>query len=248
MIKSSEFISFIKSKVGCYYWFGTFGQLASNYLYGDRKKVYPSYYTASDYTKQIANPKPCFDCAGLVKSLFVYPKYNPADDLGATGIYGKCKIKGIISDWNKLKNGYLVFKGNDKTKSHVGIYIDGKIYEAKGHAYGVVISDKSDSFKYYAEYYNVDYSDQIEEVKQTTNNNLLFDKSICLYCQGIRLKVNTQNDPLNHRAEPNDHSTIIQKIPKGAFVLYTGRYSGEWYQVQYNNKIGFCHKAYLSKS
>ena len=133
MIKSSEFISFVKSKVGCYYWFGTFGQLASNYLFNDRKKAYPNYYTASDFAKQIADPKPCFDCAGLVKSKFVYPKYSAADDLGATGIYGKCNIKGVISDWQKLKNGYLVFKGNDKNKSHVGIYIDGKIYEAKGH-------------------------------------------------------------------------------------------------------------------
>ena len=153
------FLDFIVKQVGNYYWFGCIGQKASWSLYNDRKKAYPSAYTANDYAKQIANPKPCFDCAGLVKSLWCYPKYDASVDLGATGIYNKCSKKGKLTNVNQLKNGYLVFKGNDKTKSHVGVYKNGKIYEAKGHAYGVVCSDfKLSDWKYWAEYYLVDYS------------------------------------------------------------------------------------------
>lgn len=160
-MKVSEYIKFITSKVGCYYWFGTIGQKSSWSLFYDRKKAYPNQYkNVEDYRKQIENPKQCFDCAGLVKSPFVYPKYNSAYDLGATGIYGKCKVKGPLTSNTKLYDGLLVFKGNDKTKTHVGVYIAGKVYEAKGHKYGVI----DDSFNranwgYWAEYYPIDYTE-----------------------------------------------------------------------------------------
>ena len=129
-MKASEFISWARSQMGSYYWYGTFGQKASYKLYDEKKVQYPKYYTADDFSEQIKNPKPCFDCAGLVKSKWVYPKYNAADDLGATGIYGKCSIKGLL-ELDKLIPGMLVFKGNDKTKTHVGIYAgNGKMIHA----------------------------------------------------------------------------------------------------------------------
>lgn len=167
-MKSKEYVKFITSKVGCYYWFGTIGQKSSWQLYYDRKKAYPNQYKQNDYAKQIANPKQCFDCAGLVKSPFVYPKYNASFDLGATGIYGKCTVKGKLTSSTKLYDGYLVFKGNDKTKTHVGVYIAGKVYEAKGHAYGVI--DKAfnmSDWSYWAEYYPIDYSDVKEQQTHT---------------------------------------------------------------------------------
>ena len=54
-MNNKEFASYCKSKEGCYYWFGTFGQKASRALYQEKKKQYPKYYTASDFEKQIAN-------------------------------------------------------------------------------------------------------------------------------------------------------------------------------------------------
>ena len=70
-MNNKDFASYCKSKAGCYYWFGTFGQKASKALYLEKKKQYPKYYTASDFEKQIANPKQCFDCAGLIKSIIL---------------------------------------------------------------------------------------------------------------------------------------------------------------------------------
>lgn len=165
----SEYVTFIKSKVGCYYWMGTFGQMASQKLYNEKKAAYPEYYTASDFAQQIANPKQCFDCAGLVKSPFVYPTYNSAYDKGATGIYDACKIKGKLKHEVLLKDGYLLFRGNDTTKKHVGIFIEGKVYEAKGHAYGVIISPyRFEDWNYYAEYYAIEYNNQNRPTAEET--------------------------------------------------------------------------------
>lgn len=219
-----EFASYAKSKVGCYYWFGTFGQKASKALYAEKKAQYPKYYTASDFSKQIANPKQCFDCAGLVKSIILLKKYTPADDLGATGIYSKCKVKGIIKDINALKVGTLLYKGNDKQKTHVGVYLgSGKIAEAKGHAYGVVESSYNSTWKYYSEYYAVDYSG----VEPEPDNTLKI---------GQVLIVSTKYTELMLRSYASTSAPILKRLKKGSKVVYMGdevdNNIGHWLMVR----------------
>lgn len=236
-MNASEFVKWAYEQVGCYYWFGTIGQKSSLKLFEDRKKAYPSQYkNIKDYESQIANPKPCYDCAGLVKSKWVYPKYNAADDLGATGIYGKCSIKGLL-EMDKLIPGMLVFKGNDKTKTHVGIYAgNGKIIEAKGHAYGVIESDINYSWKYVAEYYNVDYAaedispEPSPEPVTTCNHSLI---------------VNTVKDPLMLRDGPGTNYPVLYRMPKGSIVEWSGVEQGDWLKVKYQKVTGWAHKDYL---
>lgn len=232
-MKVGEYLDFIKSQVGCYYWFGTFGQKASKQLYNEKKAQYPKYYTASDFEEQISNPKACFDCAGLVKSMWVYPKYNAADDLGATGIYGKCTVKGPILNPKQLKPGYLLFKGNDKTKTHVGIWDGSKIIEAKGHAYGVIESDLNNTWKYYAEYYNVDYTAEVQPEPDTPT-----------YCEHI-LEVATLTDPLMLREGPGISFPVLYRMPKGTKVYWQGQRSGDWLKVKYRNTWGWAYRDYL---
>lgn len=236
-MKVSEYIEFVKSKVGCYYWYGTFGQKASKSLYNEKSKQYPSQYKASDFDEQIANPKQCFDCAGLVKSPWVYPKYNSADDLGATGLYGKCTIKGTLIT-REIKPGMLVFKGNDKTKSHVGIYIgDNIVIEAKGHAYGVIESKlDSNTWSYMAEYYNVDYSADIPDPEPQP----LPDQG----CSHV-LTVNTQFDDLMLRRGPGTCYPVIQRMPKGSTVIWHGEKEGNWLKVDYKHYSGYASADYL---
>lgn len=233
IIKVSEFLDFINKQVGCYYWYGTFGQKASQALYNEKSKQYPKYYTASDFPDQIANPKPCYDCAGLVKSMWVYPKYNAADDLGATGIYGKCTVKGAFVDPKQLKPGYLLFKGNDKTKTHVGVWDGSKIVEAKGHAYGVITSELNNTWKYYAEYYNVDYSADVRPEPDTLP-----------YCDHL-MEVATLTDPLMLREGPGITFPVLYRMPKGTKVYWQGEKSGDWLKVKYRNTWGWAHKDYL---
>lgn len=233
-MKVSAYLDFINSAYG-YYWFGCIGQKSSWALFYDRKKAYPSAYkNVEDYRKQIENPKPCYDCAGMVKSPFVYPKYNSAYDLGATGIYGKCTKKGDLTSEKQLKPGYLVFKGNSKTKTHVAVYLgNGKIKEAKGHAYGIVISNLDLSkYKYWAEYYAVDYT-------ESSDDNSLKEGDI--------LVVTTKYTALMMRAYASTSAPILQRLKKGSKVLYQGKETdnsvGHWLMVKYNNVIGWaCSK------
>lgn len=228
-LKVEDFITFIKSKMGCYYWFGTVGQKSSLALYNDRKKDYPSQYkNFSDYEVQIKNPKQCFDCAGLVKSPFVYPVYHSEYDLGATGIYGKCVKKGKLTNIKQLKNGYLVFKGNDKTKTHVAVYIDGKVYEAKGHKWGCLSSNfVLSQYPYWAEYYMVDYSSAMDPVVPT--NDIL--------------EVTTKYTELMLRAYASTSAPILQRMKKGWKVTYLGETKEDskykWVKVRCNTVIGW---------
>lgn len=138
---NSGLVKYAIAQVGKPYWFGTYGQKASKALYNAKKKQYPKYYKWS-YSTSVAGKK-VHDCAGLIKGYLwcktpsSTPVYNPKQDLGATGLYSKCKKRGTIKTFDK-KAGRLVFKGTAKTKTHVGVYIgNGYVVEAKGHAYGV---------------------------------------------------------------------------------------------------------------
>lgn len=128
------------AQVGLPYWFGTFGQKASKKLYEEKKKQYPNMYTAKNFPDQYGQR--VHDCAGLIKGALwsdtptSTPKYNAKEDLGADGLFKEAKKKGDIETFDKV-NGRLVFKGTDKKKTHVGVYVDGYVVEAKGHAYGV---------------------------------------------------------------------------------------------------------------
>lgn len=144
---NSGLVAYVKAKIGCYYWFGTFGQVSSQKLYEAKKAQYPEYYKASDFAKQIAVPKQVFDCAGLIKAYLwtdsiddTTPKYNAKQDYGATAFYANCNPRGTIGTFDHVP-GRLVFKGQGTKMSHVGVYIgNNMIVEAKGHKYGVILS------------------------------------------------------------------------------------------------------------
>lgn len=136
-------LDYAKAQVGKPYWMGTFGQTASESLYKQKKRQLPSYYTASDFKSQYG--KRVHDCAGLIKG-YVWsdtptstPKYNTSQDLSAERMYAVAHDRGNIYSIPKTP-GILVFKGNSPSSiHHVGVYDGGDyVYEAKGHAYGVV--------------------------------------------------------------------------------------------------------------
>lgn len=138
---NSGLVAYCKKQVGLPYFFGTYGNTASKALYTAKKKQYPKYYQWS-YSSSY-NGKRVHDCAGLIKGYLwsatptSAPVYKSSQDVGATGFYTKASKKGKISSFPK-RNGTLVFKGKNSTMTHVGVYCDGYIIHAKGHAYGVV--------------------------------------------------------------------------------------------------------------
>lgn len=130
-------IEYCKAQLGKPYWYGTFGNTASASLYQAKKKQYPAYYTAEDFSTQYGQR--VHDCVGIIKAYLwcetptSTPKYNASQDVSANGMRGKCKVSGDINTMPEIA-GLLVFM-----QGHVGVYIgNGEVIEARGHAYGVV--------------------------------------------------------------------------------------------------------------
>ena len=127
------------AQLGRPYWWGCFGQLADGVLYAQKKKQYPGYYTASDFSSQYGQK--VHDCVGLIKGYLWCenpdgsPRYSSAQDVAVEGLYKKCSRKGDIYTLPETP-GVCVFMAN---MGHVGVYIgNGEVVEAMGHAYGVV--------------------------------------------------------------------------------------------------------------
>lgn len=146
---NSGLATYAKAQIGLPYWYGTFGQTATESLYKSKARQYArtGYYTKwKDYPEQYG--KRVHDCVGLIKG-YVWsasptsaPRYNAMQDKSASGMYRASSVKGTISTFPR-KIGQLVYKSYSKTSSsqihHVGVYIgDGFVIEAKGHEEGVV--------------------------------------------------------------------------------------------------------------
>ena len=126
-----------KLNFGKPYWYGTFGQMATESLLRQKSAQYPRYYTANDFGLQF--DKRVHDCVGLIKGYLwsdtptSSPIYNESQDKNVSGMLDNCTKKGDMSTMPDII-GVLVFM-----EGHVGIYIgNGKVIEARGHAYGVV--------------------------------------------------------------------------------------------------------------
>lgn len=152
-------VDYCKAQVGRPYWFGTFGQIGSASLFETKKSQYPANYPPKKFTKDSfvkQYGKKVHDCAGLIKGALwcdsfddPTPSYRASEDYGANKFFTNATTNGKMDSFIDIP-GILVFKGTDKQKSHVGVYIgNGKVIEAKGHSYGVVVSDLSD-WKYWA--------------------------------------------------------------------------------------------------
>lgn len=159
MVKTNlGLVEYCKKQLGLPYWWGTFGQVATQDLLDQKKKQYPSQYTARDFTLQFG--KRVHDCVGLIKGyLWTNDKgtiiYTPSQDKDVSGMKANCII-GNIKDIPELK-GLLVFM-----KGHVGVYIgNGEVIEAKGHKYGVVKTKLKD--RPWTEYGKLKWINYIEE-------------------------------------------------------------------------------------
>ncbi|MCD7796817.1 MAG: NlpC/P60 family protein [Clostridiales bacterium] len=271
---NSGLVSYAKVQVGLPYWYGTYGQTASASLYSS-KKQFPTQYTVSDFSKQYG--KRVHDCVGLIKgylwsnSATSAPTYKSSQDKSANGMYTAAKTKGKISTFPKTA-GLLVFKGTLTTKiTHVEVYDgNGNVYEAKGHAYGVVKTTfKSSDWQYWAQcpYCTDDTtkssttssststtkttssstSSSSTSEKTATDTAKSFDKSLT---GTYKTKANLY---MQNGAGKSKTAMIIP--PKGTKVENYGYYTTsdgvKWLYVQVTyNKVkytGFCCKTYLTK-
>lgn len=99
---------------------GTFGQVASKSLLEQKKRQYPSQYTASDFTSQFG--KRVHDCVGLIKGYLWTDEngklvYNASQDKDASGMKANCSDAGNIASIPEVE-GLLVFMKRTRGSVH----------------------------------------------------------------------------------------------------------------------------------
>lgn len=143
MKNNFQALQYAKAQLGRQYWYGTFGQLGSEKLLAEKQKQYPKMYKKWDPKSFEAGfGQKVHDCIGLaVKGYMMSPGinepaiYDPKYDLSADQMMDACTITGDIDSMPDIP-GILVWKSG-----HIGIYAGYKTtIEAKGHAYGVVVT------------------------------------------------------------------------------------------------------------
>lgn len=140
---SAGLVEYARAQLGRPYWYGTFGNTATNSLLQMKKEQYPAHYQQARMEKYKAQlGERVHDCVGIIKGYLwsdhpdSKPVYNSAQDVSANGMLLKCKERGRIYTLPEIP-GILVFM-----PGHVGVYIGGgKVIEARGFNYGVVETD-----------------------------------------------------------------------------------------------------------
>ena len=143
---TSGLVAYAQSRLGTPYWYGCYGQTASAALYNTMATLYPLQYTASDFPDQYGQHVQ--DCVGLVKGYrwssdpTAEPVYNASEDVNVAGMYSSCNERHTIASATPIIGSVLF----NLTLTHCGVYVgNGKVIEARGHAYGVVQTDISDA-------------------------------------------------------------------------------------------------------
>lgn len=142
IITNKQLVDYAKAMLNHEYWYGTYGQDATEKLLAEKKKQYPKYYNPDNYSKGwTCDGRKVFDCCGLLKGAIwcngdpnAKPKYDSTQDLSANDMFKKGSSEsGPISTLPEIPGTLVRYDG------HVGIYIgEGVVIEARGHNYGVV--------------------------------------------------------------------------------------------------------------
>ena len=260
-------VAYAKAQVGKPYWYGTYGQTATESLYKAKKAQYPSYYTATDFSGQYG--KRVHDCVGLIKGYLwsssntATPKYTSSQDKSASGMYSASTEKGKISTFPKHA-GQLVYKSSSSSTSaihHVGVYDgNGYVYEAKGHAYGVVKTKFVESeWQFWSQCpYCTDDSQTATETTTTTTTTTkkATEAAKSGPTSSLAGTYTVTASSLSVRNGAGTSKSIMTTIPKGTKVMCYGYYttvSGtKWLYVAFTyknvNYEGFVSSKYLTKA
>jgi hypothetical protein len=133
--------SYAQGKVGTPYFYGSKMKVLTETFMKSMHASYPSvvttaYIALARARKQVGRVNT--DCSGLISAYTLHV-------LGSAQLYSQAYARLPISTWKQWAVGVVVWRSG-----HVGVYLgNGKVAEAKGINYGVVITDiEKGSWKY----------------------------------------------------------------------------------------------------
>ena len=142
---ASDLIDFLKSRVGCGYVLGTYGQICTSQLLQNRAVADPENGTAyylGDCARWLG--KLVTDCSGLVEWFLLKRGVTNCDSYSG-GMYKHwCSTRSTDINTMPRIPGVAVFKRNSGGIYHMGIYVGkDRVIEAKGAMYGIVVTQFS---------------------------------------------------------------------------------------------------------
>ena len=142
---ASDLVEFLKSRVGCGYVLGTYGQICTQELLEKRAADDPE-NGASYYLGNCARwiGKLVTDCSGLIEWFLLKQGVTNCDSYSG-GMYKQwCTERSTDMSIMVHQPGVVVFKRNSNGVYHMGIYVGrDRVIEAKGAMHGVVVSQFS---------------------------------------------------------------------------------------------------------
>lgn len=228
MLKTGDgLVDYARRNLGAGYWWGCYGQIATQSLLDFKRRQYPDVYNTPlyyDAAKQFG--KRVYDCCGLIKGYLWSdtpdsdPLYNSLQDVNVSGLYLRCNEKGTISKMPEIL-GLCVFTSS---LDHVGIYIgEGYVIEARGHQFGVVTTRLSDrQFSLWGKPIYIDYSKSI-----FNNYDEPYNKLSNLDMQAVN------KFPMLKEQSKGIFVKVLQilLVSKGYELQLTGLYDFETYQT-----------------
>lgn len=143
--KASDLVEFLKSRVGCGYVLGTYGQICTQELLEKRAADDPE-NGASYYLGNCARwiGKLVTDCSGLIEWFLLKQGVTNCDSYSG-GMYKQwCTERSTDMSIMVHQPGVVVFKRNSNGIYHMGIYVGkDRVIEARGAMHGVVVSQFS---------------------------------------------------------------------------------------------------------
>lgn len=143
--KASDLVEFLKSRVGCGYVLGTYGQICTQELLEKRAADDPE-NGASYYLGNCARwiGKLVTDCSGLIEWFLLKQGVTNCDSYSG-GMYKQwCTERSTDMSIMVHQPGVVVFKRNSNGIYHMGIYVGkDRVIEARGAVHGVVVSQFS---------------------------------------------------------------------------------------------------------
>lgn len=224
MIKTNDgLVDYAIKQLGRPYWYGTFGNTASQSLLDMKTEQYPSHY----YPSRISTYRSQFgervhDCVGLIKGYLwsntpdSVPKYNASQDVSANGMKAVSVDGGNMATMPEQK-GILVFQ-----PGHVGVYIgSGYVVEARGFSYGVIKTQlKSRGWTSWGRCPWIVYNSDAEYFeKYFGNSSSIVDALASIgtpYSFEYRKKIAEVNGISNYSGLAQQNTEMLQKLKNGA--------------------------------